>query len=64
MSGLVGTFLCLGNPLLDIAAVVDDAFLAKHDVSSTYECYASGTCAGSLFPRCQRQQYQLGHDGW
>ncbi|MEW5301811.1 MAG: hypothetical protein WDW36_004647 [Sanguina aurantia] len=32
MSGLVGTFLCLGNPLLDIAAVVDDAFLAKHDI--------------------------------
>jgi hypothetical protein len=32
-AGLVGSLLGLGNPLLDISAVVDQAFLDKYDVS-------------------------------
>jgi hypothetical protein len=31
--GLVGCLLGLGNPLLDISAVVDQAFLDKYEVS-------------------------------
>jgi hypothetical protein len=30
--GLVGSLLGMGNPLLDISAVVDAAFLEKYDV--------------------------------
>lgn len=33
MAGLEGAFLCLGNPLLDVAAVVDQTFLDKYEVS-------------------------------
>jgi hypothetical protein len=32
MAGLEGVFLCLGNPLLDVSAVVDQAFLDKYEV--------------------------------
>jgi adenosine kinase len=32
MSGLVGSLLGLGNPLLDVSAVVDQAFLDKYEV--------------------------------
>lgn len=32
MSGLNGVVLGLGNPLLDVSAVVDQAFLDKYDV--------------------------------
>jgi hypothetical protein len=32
MSGLRGVLLGLGNPLLDVSAVVDQAFLDKYDV--------------------------------
>lgn len=32
-SGLVGALLGMGNPLLDISAVVDQAFLDKYEVS-------------------------------
>jgi adenosine kinase len=32
MSGLVGALLGMGNPLLDISAVVDQAFLDKYEV--------------------------------
>jgi hypothetical protein len=32
-SGLVGSLLGLGNPLLDVSSVVDQAFLDKYDVS-------------------------------
>ena len=31
-SGLVGSLLGLGNPLLDVSSVVDQAFLDKYDV--------------------------------
>ena len=31
-NGLEGVLLGMGNPLLDISAVVDEAFLAKYDV--------------------------------
>ncbi len=32
MAGLEGCFLCFGNPLLDVSAVVDQAFLDKYEV--------------------------------
>ncbi|KAG2444193.1 hypothetical protein HYH02_009131 [Chlamydomonas schloesseri] len=32
MAGLEGAFLCLGNPLLDVSAVVDQAFLDKYEI--------------------------------
>ncbi|GIL74984.1 hypothetical protein Vretimale_2585 [Volvox reticuliferus] len=32
MAGLEGAFLCLGNPLLDVSAVVDEAFLDKYEI--------------------------------
>ncbi|PNH11837.1 Adenosine kinase 1, partial [Tetrabaena socialis] len=32
MAGLEGSFLCLGNPLLDVSAVVDQAFLDKYEI--------------------------------
>lgn len=33
MSGLVGSLLGLGNPLLDVCADVDQQFLDQYDVS-------------------------------
>jgi adenosine kinase len=32
MAASEGVLLGMGNPLLDISAVVDDAFLAKYDI--------------------------------
>lgn len=32
MAGLEGSILCLGNPLLDVSANVDQAFLDQYEV--------------------------------
>lgn len=32
MAGLVGSLLCLGNPLLDVSSVVEQAFLDKYEI--------------------------------
>jgi len=31
---MIGSILCLGNPLLDVSSNVDAAFLKKYDVGS------------------------------
>lgn len=39
-----GCILCLGNPLLDVSAVVDAAFLEKYDVSERGRVGRSWPC--------------------
>jgi len=43
--GLVGALLGMGNPLLDISAVVDQAFLDKYDVSGGMAGWREGGLA-------------------
>jgi hypothetical protein len=48
MANFDGALVGLGNPLLDVSAVVDQAFLDKYDVRSAYilqnRTYDDGDC--------------------
>ena len=38
MTGLVRSILGMGNPLLDVSAVIDQSFLDKYGVSAQKPC--------------------------
>ncbi len=57
MAGLEGAFLCLGNPLLDVSAVVDQAFLDKYEVSALLQRQKCNATLGSRWwPRNVRSR--------
>lgn len=55
MTGLVGSILGMGNPLLDVSAVIDEKFLEKYGVRDSPPEVLKDACTRDLHCCCALQ---------